>query len=516
MRTLVSAIAVASACLLQPSAAFADAAGDLLARVRASIGADAPLPEGHAVVLEGTSGLLGMDSAVRVTITRDGGVLSSTEGVVPFQRCWNAPDVWRKDLGGEVTRLVFGERDETIVELALVSGDWTTPGTLELSLNPALQSPDTPWLLSYRMSEGRTTGEVRVDRATLRPVSASIVSGGRTRAVILEGELTLNGRWFPRSARVSAGGGEDTSFSFSSITSGPFDARALAFDHTPPRDTEYDASVPAALEVKKAKTGHLLVRPRINAKDSGWWIFDTGAGGGVIDSKEAVRLGLETFGSIPVSGMGGSMMSSMVRPESFTLGPVTYHSVYMTALDLSGIAKAMGEEIAGVVGYNLMHRAIVRLDMHTPRVELLDGATFKGENLPWQTMWVYERHPAVEATVEGVTGPFKLDSGAGAMTVFMHSRAVVDMKLLSRESKDSVSGGVGGMKPIKTGSLAEFAIAGKAYQDLKASFSLAADGPTADPYTLGTLGGGVLRDFDLVLDYRGGRIAFVERLAAPR
>lgn len=497
--------------LLGADAARGGAAEELLARAREAIGSGVPMPAGKVFELRGTTALLGLDSALTVLIGPAFEVRVSADGPVRFERCWAGAGSWRRDLGGEVTPMYFGEHDEFAASAAIVSGRWTVPGAFEVTLDPALQDAGAPYVLGFKDPNGRISGTMKLDRASLRPVWASYQTGAERESVTLEGGMEVGGRWFPSAISIAGGRGDATRYEFAAASLVDAAGDTFVMNAGAPADTAYDTSKPAVLDVKKTKSGHILVRPSINGADAGWWIFDTGAGGGVIDSAAADRLGLKSFGEIPVSGLGGSMMSSLVRPDEFSLGPVSYRGVYMTKLDLGGIAKAMGEEIAGVVGYSLMHRCIVKLDMHTPHVELLDGATFDGGGLAWQKMWVYERHPAVEAVLEGAGGIYKLDSGAGQQAVFMHTWAVNDMRLLERPTTDSKAGGVGGSKPIKVGTLAEFALAGKTYKDLKASFSLAADGPTADRYTVGTIGGAILRDFDLVLDYRGERIAFLER-----
>ena len=51
------------------------------------------------------------------------------------------------------------------------------------------------------------------------------------------------------------------------------------------------AETPAALETKRAASGHVMVRPLIDGKDHGWFIFDTGAGINVLDSSTADAIG---------------------------------------------------------------------------------------------------------------------------------------------------------------------------------------------------------------------------------
>ena len=66
----------------------------------------------------------------------------------------------------------------------------------------------------------------------------------------------------------------------------------------------FDAGAPAELEVKQARTGHLLVRPVVNGRPAGWFIFDTGAGVCCVTSSSVAERGLEQIGEIDAVGGG--------------------------------------------------------------------------------------------------------------------------------------------------------------------------------------------------------------------
>jgi hypothetical protein len=101
------------------------------------------------------------------------------------------------------------------------------------------------------------------------------------------------------------------------------------------------------------------------------------------------------------------------------------------------------------------------------------------------------------------------------MSVAMHEPAVRELGLLEgRETTDSKSGGVGGFVKVKRGVLAWFELGGVRTEAVRAEFALEAKGALADPYSLGNIGGVLLKPFVLVTDYGGGRIAFVPREGA--
>src|SRR5262245_35561602 len=76
-----------------------------------------------------------------------------------------------------------------------------------------------------------------------------------------------------------------------------------------PRRVAIDASAQRHLELTRATSGHLLVKPKINGIDVGWFIFDTGAGITCIDKGVADKLKLPDAGEITATGMGGNKQS---------------------------------------------------------------------------------------------------------------------------------------------------------------------------------------------------------------
>jgi hypothetical protein len=141
---------------------------------------------------------------------------------------------------------------------------------------------------------------------------------------------------------------------------------------SPPDDITFDTAVPAALEIKKAPTGHLLVHPLVDGKDVGWFIFDTGAGANILEKRAAETLQIEQYGEIPAVGVGGVKMSHVCRPETLRVGPATMLKPQMIVMDLAFLDQHMGEKVAGIVGYGILHRTVAKVDMETPAVELHD------------------------------------------------------------------------------------------------------------------------------------------------
>jgi len=278
-----------------------------------------------------------------------------------------------------------------------------------------------------------------------------------------------------------------------------------------PGTVSFDASIPSALEVKRALTGHLLVRPKLNGKDAGWFIFDTGAGICCVSPTKVEELGLKEAGSIDSVGVGGGQNSKLVRADSMSVGPATFSDHVLMVTDLAFLKQHLGEEISGVIGYGVFSMCIVEMDLKEARIGIHNPEEHALADLPWEELIVVDRIPAVHARFEGHEGVFRLDTGANG-TVTFHQPAVKKWELLNdREVKDAKLGGVGGFVAAKEGNLAWFEIGGVRTENVSARFALEAKGTFAEEKKDGNIGVELLKPFTLYFDYENGRMAFVPR-----
>lgn len=291
----------------------------------------------------------------------------------------------------------------------------------------------------------------------------------------------------------------------------------LAQDAAPPRldstEVTFDPQIAGALEVKRAPTGHLLVRPTINGHDAGWFIFDTGAGICCVSTPVVESLGLKESGSVQSVGVGGNQASKLVTADTVTLGPATIADHVLMVTDLTFLKPHLGEDIAGVIGYGVFTKCVVEMDLKEGRITLHNPAESRLTDLPWTELLIGDRVPAVRASFEGHEGVFRLDTGANGHVTF-HQPAVEKFDLLSdRELSDAKLGGVGGFVAAKQGTLAWFEIGGLRTEHVPAKFAIEPKGTFADAAKDGNVGVELLKPFILYFDYANQRMAFVKRAA---
>lgn len=273
------------------------------------------------------------------------------------------------------------------------------------------------------------------------------------------------------------------------------------------------AGAPAALTVKRAKTGHLLVPAKIDGQDAGWFIFDTGAGMSCINRSVANKLQLRVGGETVAEGNAGSQDTHFRRAATFEFGPVRVADTLLVELELDAIGEALGEPIAGVIGYECFYAGVFEIDVVAPAIAVhpTEGFALPGA-ARWHEFQMIDRRPNLAAQIEDRAPTlFLLDLGSNE-GVTLYAPTVKSLGLFEgRETTASQHGGVGGMQPARKGSLRSFALAGQKLADVPTTFSQATAGIFAQTQKAGAIGVQILGRFRIVLDYRNSRLALVPR-----
>ena len=279
-----------------------------------------------------------------------------------------------------------------------------------------------------------------------------------------------------------------------------------------PERTSLIDPLPAELKVKRIeRTGHLLVAPQINGQDAGWFIFDTGAGLSCADQTLVQRLKLPHAGDTIARGSGGNQPTTFRRAESLSLGPLTLEGTRLVELDLSGISIAVGEEIAGILGYDCISAATWEIDVAGARITVHHPDRYVlPEEAKWIPLSLESRRPCVPGQIEDFeAGSFVVDTGANA-AIAVHGPSVRKLGLLdNRETTPATMGGIGGIGAARTGVLKSISIGGEKLHDVSGIFSQAEQGALQEDTIQATVGLAALKHFVLILHYDGRRAALL-------
>ncbi|TAH37373.1 MAG: hypothetical protein EYC70_10405 [Planctomycetota bacterium] len=467
----------------------------------------APAPAG-GFLASGTVRYLGMEGTYELLFDPERGAFRAARGGELAETVtWNGAEGWVQDWSGASYPLQMREREDTLLQHAVATSSWTRPGaSLQIELLQADDGGEA--VLSLRLKGGRSEGRLRLHRASGRPSTLELMAHGSP-------STWLFSDWEGGLARTQTLQREEELLDvrITSVKAAPVFVRdPYAAAPVFPESTRFDPAVPAELEVKRVPSGHLLVHPRVDGRDLGWFILDSGAGSMVLDHADAEELGTESFGRVQAVGVGGAVQASFHRAGQFQLGPLTMDGPVFVDLDLSFLEPIFGMEIGGIVGFDVLARAVVEVDLNQPRVALHDPRTYELPRGSWQDLLLDQKLPVVRGRFEGDhDGLFRLDTGANDTLTFM-TPAVERLRLLEgRETTRSMHGGVGGMQTLFRGKLQWLEIGGQRLEGLDAGFSESAGGAMHDAYTDANVGHGVLGQFELVFDYFHQRIAFLPR-----
>ena len=509
---LHSPAALICAAFLAGAAAAQQPIDAVMASIREASGWPRLASHTQGIQLTGTASMAGTEASYLLILDSFGHYAQHIQGPISVTNAFDGERAWVDDMGGERRILQLGDREQSLLAGLILTGRWMAPDA-PLNLSLAGDGPEGSQMLRFRLSDSELSGTIEVNRSTWRPRKWSYTVAGATHSYVFDGTIEFDGMKFPAEIDRESSHGMSLKITIEKAADAPtFFRSPYSPVLSPPSDVTFDKSVPAAIEVKKAPTGHLLVHTLVDGKDLGWFIFDSGAGSNCLDKRAAEALGAEQFGSIPAMGVGGPTKSTLVRSTNLTLGPVTIDKPLMVVMDFRFLDFPMGQQIAGIIGYGMLHRVVAAIDMETPAISLYDPAAYDASKVNWSKLLIDGRVACVEGEFEGHKGWFHLDTGAGASTVQLHAPAVERLKLLEgRTTIPTANGGVGGMTVAREGILKYFEIGGHRSEDVAATFASQAKGAFATPYTLGNIGGGLVRPFTLVMDYQHERIAFVER-----
>jgi hypothetical protein len=453
--------------------------------------------------LTGASEFLGAPGEYTLTLAPDGRFEWDIRGELSQLQTYDGESYWERDWQGVVRELVLGERDFTMLGVALLNGQWAAEdGPLEFTESPT--SGDT---LPFRMRDGLLEGSITLNDERLPARVTTMTPGATYTLEYLEYETAPAPH--PTLIKVTTPAGDVTTLR---VDSANVPAATTTFARPIPdvdRISWSDAEGPVALEFKQAPTGHHLVKALVNGKDYGWFIFDSGAGATVLTPRIIEAERLPTIGSLHLGGVGGAVLSDLVRADTLTVGPLTLRDTVLVTMDLSFLDAHFGVPVAGIVGYDVLAWSAVEIDFDAPSISIMKTSPAIDT---WVDALTADRLPCVSATAEGHTGIYRLDTGAAQETVSFHAPAVERLDMLDdRETTERTSGGVGGRVPMRVGKIASFTVAGHEWLDLPATFATQSVGAFGDPYTDGNIGGVLLKRWNLVFDYPNGRIGFVNR-----
>jgi len=238
------------------------------------------------------------------------------------------------------------------------------------------------------------------------------------------------------------------------------------------------------------------------------FIFDTGAGGTIINESTAASLGI--VGDETVSRQGGTGMASveLSTKHIVDVGDLRFQSVTLGIAELDHIEKRLGMQIDGVTGWLILSQYAVRVNYDTMRIEIYDNERFEYDlgmssyPIEVQGTVIFTNVTVAFKSGNTFTGKVVVDTGAGNAFYFNtpfteENDILAEMDTCYERETQSLSTE---SSHVYTTMLADLNISEYEFSTLPANIAIAEAGALSWSGPMGILGNGVLKHFNVFID----------------
>lgn len=261
---------------------------------------------------------------------------------------------------------------------------------------------------------------------------------------------------------------------------------------------------------------HIYVDARIDGKPV-HMLLDTG-GANILTPAAAQALGLKSEGSFQARGVGEQSESfGLARVKEVQVGGATVRDQVLFVMPLRDLDKVEGVDFAGILGFEIFKRFVVRIDYEKRIVSLILPESFREPAGATMVPFTFdETTPQVEGTIDGVPGKFTIDTGSRSslslLRPFAEKNGFFEKPGKKIEALAGWGVGGGGRGVVTRTGLLE--LGNVKVPAPVTTVALQERGAFSDPYVAGNVGGGVLRRFTVTFDYRNQRIYFEPNASA--
>lgn len=256
---------------------------------------------------------------------------------------------------------------------------------------------------------------------------------------------------------------------------------------------------------------HIVIQLRINDSPPLNFMFDSGAGGILIKKTISDSLGLEAVTEKTNTGAVGTHTVSILKGNTIYVGDAQINGVNMMRDNNEFEELDSGGEVAGIIGFHILSRFVVRVDYDTHELVLYNRSNYvyEGDGVVVPIVLTYNLPIAVGKirinNVTEVEGFFLADTGARSYLII--SSPTVNKYDMLNEIGDyyTLKAGVGssGKKAkIVFGKVRELEFADYKFSNLPTVFSQAQEGVLSFDGINGIIGNRVLKKFNVTFDYQ--------------
>lgn len=472
-----------------------------------------------AAVIHATSDKDALNGQITESLTADGHYhrvldrkFDRTETVANYGSAWLKDwNGWVRALDGEQLKrlrtrifedrtLVFGPSDELLS--ARVSED-----------------PDHKFYTLEITPEGGDPITWFIDRRTWLPVKAARPGEDEDLVTTYEGWQEFAGTKVPKTAHIVEPTKNDVTETIASVDYQPsLPDSAFERPAAGPRDaflSDQYASPPIPFNFEN---NHVMVEASLNGRPPIWFIVDTGADVNIVNAARLGDYDLKPYGSTTTTGGGNTTNYTYAEGANFKLPGVELRNQHVGVLDCTGLERALGMKIGGLLGYDLLSRFVVEFDYTKHTMTLHDPAAwnYSGQGGAIVPITLDLGIPYTNVKVSVPTEPYipayvVLDFGA-AETMNLTSPFVKKYRLLQLASNNPTVNRLAGLEgqffaqSMVRGRIETLNLGGLEIHNIPINMSVGNKGAYASPRFAGTVGETIYSRFHVFLDYAHNRI----------
>lgn len=282
-------------------------------------------------------------------------------------------------------------------------------------------------------------------------------------------------------------------------------------------DFAFDGASSAVEVPFEVRAGYIFIPVRLNGKGPFRMLLDSDRGN-ILSPLAMAELGVKPEGNFGIAGVGENQQPiGIARIDRVDVGGVAIEGMLFAAIDVTDyMARVVGVDgVAGVVGFEFLKRFPVKLDYQRSRATFYEPSRFTykggGVGIPFK---LQGRVALVEGSVDGVNGTFAIDTSSGDSLSL--AAPFVDKNALVKRygATQSFVSGTGSEDYVHSllARATSLKLGGITIDKPVVALAVAIDGAKGAGDVAGSVGYGVLRQFNITFDYAKG-ILYFERNA---
>jgi len=244
------------------------------------------------------------------------------------------------------------------------------------------------------------------------------------------------------------------------------------------------------------------------------FIFDTAAGGAVINAKTAAKLGI--VGDEIVSREGATGRAQIVRSKNHAvnIGNLRLRNMTLGIAELGHIERSLGMRIDGVIGWPILSRYAVKVNYDAMQIEIYDSGKFDsgpggaGYDIDVQGTVIFTNVTVTLQNGESFSGKVLVDTGSGG-TISFNTPFAEENDLLAKIGKyyEWESQGLSTDKARTCITIIEsLKVGDHKFAAVPVSIAFAKAGVASWPRIMGILGNDALKRFNMFIDLKNKKM----------